>query len=134
MERMDLIWKTGIAVGGSFTAYFFGGWGPLLGVLLAFVILDYTSGLVAAFHEKILSSYTGFVGIAKKVFIFALVGVGHLIDTALGSDHLVRDAVIFFYLANELLSILENAGRIGLPVPEALQKAVVALKDKESKG
>jgi toxin secretion/phage lysis holin len=73
------------------------------------------------------------VGIAKKVFIFAMVAVAHLIDTALGDAHLLRDATIFFYLANELLSIIENVGRIGLPVPTPIQKAVEVLKGKSGR-
>ena len=72
----------------------------------------------------------GFVGIAKKVAIFFLVAVAHLVDVAIGQGDVVRDATIFFYLANELVSILENCGRLGLPVPEVIKKAVVVLKNK----
>ncbi|RAP30414.1 hypothetical protein C2W64_01610 [Brevibacillus laterosporus] len=70
------------------------------------------------------------IGIALKVFIFAMVAVAHVVDSALGDQHVFQNATVFFYLANELLSILENAGRIGLPVPDVIKRAVEVLKDK----
>jgi toxin secretion/phage lysis holin len=130
---MENIIKVVISAGGAVVSYLFGGWSALMGILLAFVALDYFSGLAAAWVEKSLSSQKGMVGIAKKVFIFAMVAVAHLIDTALGDAHLLRDATIFFYLANELLSIIENVGRIGLPVPTPIQKAVEVLKGKSGR-
>ncbi|QDX95648.1 holin [Brevibacillus laterosporus] len=80
--------------------------------------------------EGKLKSKIGLIGIARKVFIFAMVAVAHLLDTALGDQHVFRNATIFFYLANEVLSIIENAGRIALPVPEVIKKAVDVLKEK----
>ncbi len=88
------------------------------------------TGLLASAYEGKLSSKIGFRGIAKKVMIFAIVAVAHLIDTAIGENHLIRDVAIYFYLANELLSILENAGRTGLPVPSQIKNAVLVLKGK----
>ncbi|WP_028589424.1 phage holin family protein [Paenibacillus massiliensis] len=111
-------------------AYFFGGWSGILGVLLAFVVLDYVSGLVAAGVTGELQSRKGLYGIARKVFIFAMVAVGHLVDGVLGDGHMFRDAIIYFYMANELLSWIENAGKIGLPVPEQIKQAVAILKGK----
>ncbi|MNJ25418.1 Holin family protein [compost metagenome] len=119
-----------VAVGGSAASFLFGGWSSLLSILLAFVVIDYLTGIGAAFKEGTLNSTIGYWGIAKKVSIFAIVAVAHLVDTALGDSHLFRDAAVFFYLANELLSLIENAGRIGAPIPPMLTKAVEVLKGK----
>jgi len=123
-------YKTLVAVVGAIGSYLFGGWPALLGVLLAFIIADYITGIMAAGAEGKLSSSIGFKGISRKVCIFVMVAVAHLVDRALGDAHIFRDAAIFFYLANELLSIIENSGRIGLPVPPMLTKAVAMLKGK----
>jgi len=127
---MENIFKTLVAIGGAAVSYLFGEWSALLSALLAFVVADYIAGVLAAGVEGKLSSSVGLKGIARKVFIFVLVAVAHLVDTALGDGHLFRDATIFFYLANELLSILENAGRVGLPIPEGIKQAVEVLKGK----
>ncbi|MEK3735527.1 phage holin family protein [Paenibacillus sp. FSL M8-0334] len=127
---MENVIKGIIAVGGAAASFLFGGWSPLLNILLAFVVIDYVSGVAAAAQEGTLSSRIGGWGIAKKVAIFAIVAVAHLVDTALGDAHLFRDAAIFFYLSNELLSLIENAGRLGAPIPPGLQKAVAVLKGK----
>lgn len=131
---METAFKTLVAIGGAAASFLFGGWSSLLSILLAFVVIDYISGVVAAGKEGKLSSEVGLWGIARKVAIFAVVAVAHLIDTALGDAHLFRDAAIFFYLANEVLSIIENAGRIGVPVPPTLEKAVAVLKSKGETG
>ena len=102
----------------------------MLGILLAFVVIDYITGVLAAGHQGELSSKVGFRGIGKKIAIFALVAVAHLIDAATGNANIVRDAAIFFYLANELLSIIENVGTIGVPIPEIFIKAVEIFKGK----
>ena len=127
---MENLIKTLVAVGGAAASYLFGGWSSLLSILLTFVVLDYITGVVAAGKEGKLSSEVGLWGIPKKVAIFAIVAVAHLVDTALGDAHLFRDAAIFFYLANELLSITENLGRIGVPIPGAIQRAVEVLRGK----
>lgn len=127
---VDNVIKGIIAVGGSAASFLFGGWSSLLNILLAFVVIDYISGVAAAAQEGKLSSRIGGWGIAKKVMIFAIVAVAHLVDTALGDAHLFRDAAIFFYLSNELLSLLENAGRLGAPIPPGLQKAIAILQGK----
>ena len=127
---MENVVKTVVAVGGATASFLFGGWSSLLSILLAFVVIDYISGILAAGQEGRLSSEVGLWGIPKKVAIFGVVAVAHLIDTALGDAHLFRDAAIFFYLANEVLSITENAGRIGVPIPPVLEKAVEALRSK----
>ena len=124
---MENLIKTLVAIGGGAASYFLGGWSSLLGVLLAFVVIDYISGVVAAAIEGKLNSAVGLKGISKKVFVFVLVGVANLVDVSLGDTHFFRDATIFFYLANELLSILENAGRVGVPIGP-LGQAVELLK------
>lgn len=96
MERWDNLWKWGIALMSSSVTYFFGGWSGVLGVLLVFVILDYLTGIAAAGMSGKLESNVGMFGIARKVFIFAMVSVAHLVDGVLGDGHLFRDAVAFF--------------------------------------
>jgi len=127
------MFKLCIAGGGSCITYLFGGWSQLLQVLLFFVIVDYISGVIASGIEGKLSSAVGRKGIAKKVFIFVIVAIAHMVDVCLGDGNLFRDAAIFFYLANEMLSIIENAGRVGLPVPEMLQKAVEIFKSESNR-
>ena len=127
---MDIYVKSLVGVGGAAASYLFGGWTHLLSILLTFVVIDYISGVAAAAKEGALRSDVGLWGIAKKVMIFGIVAVAHLVDTALGDSHLFRDAAIFFYLANELLSMLENAGRLGAPIPPGLSKAIEILQGK----
>ncbi|MCG7377570.1 phage holin family protein [Paenibacillus sp. ACRSA] len=134
MERWDTLWKWGIALISSAGTYFFGGWSGVLGVLLVFVILDYLSGIAAAGATGKLESNIGMFGIARKVFIFAMVSVAHLVDGVLGDGHLFRDAVAFFYIANELLSIIENGGKLGAPIPPAIRQAIEVLKGKGGAG
>lgn len=119
-----------IAAGGAAASYLYGGWSQLLYVLLAFVVIDYITGVLASASEGKLSSAVGFKGIARKVCIFAIVAVAHLVDSSLGEVHVFRDTTIFFYLANELLSMLENMGRLGVPVPPIISKAVQVLQGK----
>jgi toxin secretion/phage lysis holin len=128
---MDQFIKMSIAIGGAVLSYMFGGAFPLLGALLFFTVLDYVTGFTASWLEGKLSSKVGMKGIPKKVLIFVIVAVAHQIDTMIGGDgHFFRDATIFFYITNELISIIENSGRIGLPVPAVIKKAVEVLKDK----
>lgn len=126
----EIFYKTITTGIGAIVGYIFGEWSVLLQILLAFVIIDYVSGLLASGVEGKLSSKVGFKGIAKKLMIFVLVAVGHLVDKAIGDGSMIQNAIIFFYLGNELLSILENAGRTGLPVPEQIKNAVDVLKGK----
>jgi len=126
--------KPVVAVSGAAASYLFGGWSALLSILLTFVVLDYVSGVAAAAKEGRLRSDVGLWGIARKVAIFAVVAVAHLVDSALGDAHLFRDAAVFFYLANELLSITENLGRVGAPIPPVVQRAVEILRGKGDVG
>ena len=121
------------AVGG-WLGYFFGGCDGLLYTLLAFVILDYLTGIMCAIVDKKLSSEIGFRGIFKKVLIFVLVGVGHLMDLQiLGAAGVLRTAVIFFYLSNEGVSLVENAAHLGLPIPTKLKAVLEQLHDRSEK-
>lgn len=114
---------------GGYIGYFLGGFDGLIYALVAFVVIDYITGLMAAIIEKKLSSDIGFRGIFKKVLIFTLVGIGHTIDFYLiEKGSAVRTAVIFFYLSNEGLSIIENASKVGLPIPEKLRMVFTELK------
>ena len=101
--------------------------GPMNGVLIALcimMVLDYVTGFVNAIITHTLSSEIGFKGLARKVFILILVGVGHLLDTYVLGTSALRQMVIFWFIANEGLSIIENAAAIGLPVPEKLKQAL----------
>ena len=121
------------AVGG-WLGYFLGGCDGLLYTLLAFVVLDYVTGIMCAVADHKLSSAVGFRGIFRKILIFALVGVGHLLDVqVLGAVGVLRTAVIFFYLSNEGVSLIENAAHLGLPIPAKLKAVLEQLHDRAEK-
>ncbi len=129
-EFWNVIQAVFAAVGG-WLGYFLGGCDGLLYALLAFVILDYITGIMCAVVDKKLSSAVGFKGICRKVLIFALVGIGHLLDMqVIGSGSVLRTAVIFFYISNEGLSLVENAAYLGLPIPSKLHKVLEQLHDR----
>ena len=118
-------------LGGVF-GFLFGRMDGMLYALIAFMALDYITGLAVAWIRREISSEVGFRGIAKKVLILALVAVGHILDSfVLGGGAVCRSAVTGFYLANEGISILENAGNAGLPLPKKLVEALHQLKSKE---
>lgn len=131
MDRIDVLMKTFIATFGGFCGYFLGGWDTTLKVLVIMAAIDYLTGVFAAGYNGELKSKVGFKGIAKKVVLFLLVGVATQLDTALGSNSAIREATIFFFMGNELLSLLENAGRMGIPLPQALTNAVEVLSGKQ---
>lgn len=119
---------------GGWLGWFLGGCDGLLFALVAFVVIDYITGIMCAVVDKKLSSAVGFKGIFKKVLIFALVGVGHILDTRIiGAGSVLRTAVIFFYLSNEGISLLENAGHLGLPIPKKLKSILEQLHDRSEK-
>ena len=122
------------AVVGGWLGYFLGGWDGFLYALLTFVVIDYITGLMCAVLDKKLSSEVGFRGIFKKVLIFSLVAIGHIIDkNVIGDGSVIRTAVIFFYLSNEGISILENAVHVGLPVPQKLKDILEQLHNRSDK-
>ena len=119
------------AVGG-WLGYFLGGCDGLLIALIIFAVCDYITGVMCAIVDKKLSSEVGFKGICRKVLIFALVGVGHVLDThVVGTGSALRSAVICFYLSNEGVSLLENASHLGLPVPEKLKEILSQLHNRQ---
>ena len=116
---------------GGWLGYFLGGCDGLLYALIAFVAIDYITGVMCAVSDKTLSSEVGFKGICRKVLIFLLVGIGNIIDVAvLGAPGVLRTAVIFFYLSNEGVSLLENAAHLGLPVQDAIKTVLEQLHDR----
>lgn len=132
-EFWNVVQMVFAAVGG-WLGYFLGGCDGLLYALLAFVVLDYITGVMCAAVDRKLSSAVGFKGICRKVLIFALVGVGHLLDTQIfGETGVLRTAVIFFYISNEGLSLAENAAYLGLPIPEKLRRVLEQLHDRAEK-
>ena len=134
---MKEIWswiQTAFTVLGGLLGWFLGGFDGFLYALVALMVADYITGVMCAIVEKKLSSEIGFKGIFKKVLIFILVGVGHLIDTNLiGDGSVLRTAIIFFYCSNEGVSMLENVGRLGLPIPEKLKDILAQLHNKGGK-
>ena len=121
------------AVGG-WLGWFLGGCDGLLYALIAFVTIDYITGVLCAIADHSLSSEVGFKGIARKVLIFLLVGIGHILDTqVIGSGSVLRTAVIFFYISNEGVSLVENAAHLGLPIPEKLKDVLEQLHDRSEK-
>lgn len=121
------------AVGG-WLGWFLGGCDGLLYALIAFVVIDYITGVMCAVIDHSLSSEVGAKGIFKKVLIFLLVGIGHIIDTqVIGSGSVLRTAVIFFYISNEGVSLVENAAHLGLPIPTKLKDVLEQLHDRAEK-
>ncbi|KAA9324546.1 MULTISPECIES: holin family protein [Bacillota] len=119
------------AVGG-WLGYFLGGCDGLIIALILFVVIDYITGVMCAVVDKKLSSTVGFKGIFRKVLIFMLVGIANIIDVqVIKSGSVLRTAVVFFYLSNEGLSLIENSVHLGLPVPEKLKAVLKQLNDKE---
>lgn len=121
------------AVGG-WLGYFLGGCDGLLIAFVVFTVADYITGVMCAVSDKKLSSAVGFRGICRKVIIFMLVGIAHMIDVnIIATGSVLRTAVIFFYLSNEGVSLLENAGHLGLPIPEKLKVVLEQLHDRAEK-
>ena len=119
---------------GGWLGYFLGGCDGLLYALLAFVVIDYITGVMCAVNDHTLSSEVGFRGICRKVLIFMLVGIANILDAdVVGTGSVLRTAVIFFYISNEGVSLLENAAHLGLPVPEKIKTVLEQLHDRAEK-
>jgi len=124
-----------MAVAGGWLGWFMGGCDGFLYALIVFSVIDYLTGVMCAVANKNVSSEIGTKGIFKKVLIFALVGIGHTIDMYLiGVGGVIRTAIIFFFISNEGISLLENATRLGLPVPPKLKNVLIQLHNAESEG
>ena len=122
------------AVGG-WLGYFLGGCDGLLIALVVFTVVDYITGLMCAISDRKLSSEVGFRGICRKVLIFFLVGVANILDMeVIGTGSVLRTAIIFFYLSNEGVSLLENAAHLGLPIPKKLKDVLAQLHDRAEEG
>lgn len=116
---------------GGWLGYFLGGYDGLLYALIVFMVMDYITGVMCAVSDKKLSSAVGFKGICRKVIILMLVGIANLLDVeVIGTGAVLRTAVIFFYLSNEGVSLLENAAHLGLPIPEKLKAVLAQLHNK----
>ena len=119
---------------GGWLGYFLGGCDGLLYTLLAFTALDYITGVMCAVNDKTLSSEVGFRGICRKVLIFMLVGIANILDAdVVGTGSVLRTAVIFFYISNEGVSLLENAAHLGLSVPEKIKVVLEQLHNRAEK-
>ena len=133
---MKELWNTiqiVFAAVGGWLGYFLGGFDGLLYALIAFMVVDYITGVMCAVVDKTLSSAVGFKGICRKVLILALVGIAHILDAnVIGDGSVLRTAVIFFYISNEGVSLLENATHLGLPIPEKMKEILVQLHDRKS--
>jgi len=120
--------RGGVALLSSLGVYLFGGWDAILTALVALVAIDFITGVMAAFNEKILNSEICYKGITRKVAIFLMVAIGAVLDSSGGLDEpYLRTAIIAFFIVNEALSALENVGRLGLPIPEFLKAALEKL-------
>lgn len=116
---------------GGWLGYFLGGCDGLLIALVMFVVMDYISGVMCAIADKTLSSEVGFKGICRKVLLFVLVGIANILDVqVIGTGSVLRTAIIFFYISNEGISLLENAGYLGLPIPEKIKTVLEQLHDR----
>ncbi len=131
---MKNIWhgiQAGLTAFGGWLGWALGGWDGLLYALIIFIAVDYLTGVMCAVLDKKLSSEVGFKGVFKKVLILIMVGISAAIDRyVVGTGQALRTAVIFFYMSNEGVSVLENASRIGLPIPQKLRDILAQLYDK----
>ena len=132
-EFWNMIQMVFAAVGG-WLGYYLGGCDGLLLALVAFAAADYLTGVMCAVSDRKLSSNVGFKGICRKVLIFLLVGIANILDVhVIGTGSVLRTAVIFFYLSNEGVSLLENAAHLGLPVPGKIKDVLEQLHDRAEK-
>lgn len=118
---------------GTFLSFVFGDWDVALQCLIIAIAIDYISGIIKAFINKELSSKIGVKGLLKKVGVLLIVALATLIDKITGETGMVRTLVIYYFVANEGLSVIENLGEAGLPIPDVIKKALKSLKN-ESKG
>lgn len=129
-EFWNMIQLIFAAIGG-WLGWFLGGYDGLLYALIAFVVIDYITGVMCAVSDHTLSSEVGFRGICRKVLIFLLVGIANILDVhVIGTGSVLRTAIIFFYISNEGVSLLENAGHLGLPIPKKLKDILAQLHDR----
>ena len=129
---MDNIFKQIMAAICTLLSFLFGDMEGLMVALIALIILDYISGVIAAAVEKRLSSEVGAKGIAKKIFMLLIVALANIVDiNVIGEGHILKTVTVVFYICNECISLIENAGRIGVPVPKKLLDVLEQLRDKD---
>ena len=129
---MDNIFKNILAGICTLISFLFGDMEGMLIALIALIILDYISGVIAAAVEKRLSSEVGAKGIAKKIFMLLIVALANIVDiNVIGDGHVLKTVTIVFYICNECISLIENAGRIGVPVPKKLLDVLEQLRDRD---
>ena len=129
---MDNVFKNIMAGVCTVLSFLFGDMEGLMVALIALIILDYISGVIAAAVEKRLSSEVGAKGIAKKIFMLLIVALANIVDTSvIGDGHVLKTVTVVFYICNECISLIENAGRIGVPVPKKLLDVLEQLRDKD---
>ena len=130
MKNMKEAMQVSFAALGGALGSVLGGWDGFLYALVVFVVIDYITGVMCAISDKTLSSEVGFKGICRKVLIFFLVGIANILDVnIIGSGSVLRMAVIFFYISNEGVSLLENAARLGLPIPKKIRMVLEQLQE-----
>lgn len=135
MKELWMILQIIFTAVGMGIGFFIGECDELILALIFFVVVDYITGVMCGIVDKKLSSEIGFKGIFKKVLIFLLVGVANIVDVhIIKSGNAIRTAVIFFYLSNEGVSVIENATYLGLPVPDKLKVVLKQLHNKEREG
>ena len=131
---MDNIFKNILAGVCTVLSFLFGDMEGLMVALVALIILDYISGVIAAAAEKRFSSEIGARGIAKKIFMLLIVALANIVDiNVVGDGHVLKTVTVVFYICNECISLIENAGRIGVPVPKKLLDVLEQLRDKDDK-
>ena len=129
---VDNIFKNILAGVCTVISFLFGDMEGLMVALIALIILDYISGVIAAAVEKRLSSEVGAKGIAKKIFMLLIVALANIVDiNVIGDGHVLKTVTVVFYICNECISLIENAGRIGVPVPKKLLDVLEQLRDKD---
>ena len=134
MKEFWNIIQVALAAVGGWLGWFLGGCDGLLYALIAFVVIDYITGVMCAINDKTLSSAVGFKGICKKVLIFLMVGIGHILDAkVIGTGSVLRTAFIFFYISDEGISLIENAAHLGLPIPQKLRDVLEQLHNRAEK-
>ncbi len=131
MKTLWTLFQGAFTTLGAVLGWYLGGLDGFLYALIAFVVGDYVTGVLAAISENQLSSTVGFKGIARKILIFILVGLANLLDVyVLGQAGALRTAAIFFYLSNEGISLTENATRLGLPLPDQMRNALATIRNR----
>ena len=132
---MDKIVKSVTAALGGLAGFMFGELDGLMIALIAFIVLDYITGILVGTAKRRLSSHTSFVGLVKKALILVIVAVAHIVDTQIlgGQNSVFRSAACCLYIANEGLSILENCGKLGVPLPAKLRSVLEQLKNDSDK-